>query len=467
MLPTPYVLLDLETTGAHPERDRIIEVALTRVTDSASPAERWETLINPEVPIPPVIERLVGISSAMVAEAPTFAEIAETLRAFLADAVLVAHNVRFDYGFLKQAFARCGIAFSVPLFCTVKFAKALEPEHRRHGLDALIERHGFSCPARHRARGDVAVLEQYLAFAQAHFPPERLLIAREAAMKHPARPPGLADGVIEAIPETAGVYLFFGENDLPLYIGKSKGLRSRVTAHFSAATRNATDAEIARQIRRIEWLETAGDLHAQLVEAELVQSMKPRYNKRLRHNQVAAAIHVAGLNAATRAPLTVTYLPIQGTDPRAWPAGTFGAFSNRKQAEQTLRQLAKNHGLCPVRLGWEPASRRACSAHQLRHCHGWCAGKESATEHDARLLAALQQLAPHPWPHDGPVLLPEANETGSRTVWFLVDQWCLLARFEREPTPDEIAAACAKPYRFDLDVFRILKAHGLAKLSVQ
>ena len=95
MLPTPYVLLDLETTGAHPERDRIIEVALTRVTDSASPAERWETLINPEVPIPPVIERLVGISSAMVAEAPTFAEIAETLRAFLADAVLVAHNVRF------------------------------------------------------------------------------------------------------------------------------------------------------------------------------------------------------------------------------------------------------------------------------------------------------------------------------------------------------------------------------------
>ena len=460
LLPTPYVVLDLETTGAHPERDRIIEIALTRF-DPDTPPTRWERLINPEIPIPPVIERLVGISSAMVATAPTFAEIAEELLALLTGAVVVAHNVRFDYGFLKQAFARCGISFSAPLFCTVKFAKALEPTHRRHGLDALIERHGLCCSARHRARGDVEVLEQYLAWALATFPPEKLLVAREVAMKHPARPAGLAEGVIESIPETPGVYLFFGDNDLPLYIGKSKGLRSRVTAHFSATTRNPTDAEIARQIRRIEWLETAGDLHAQIVEAELVRALKPRYNKRLRENHAAVAITVSGFDsppAPDRAPpLAVRYLPIQGSDPRTWPRHTFGAFTDRKQAERTLQELAKTHGLCPVRLGWEPATRRSCSAHQLRLCRGWCAGKETTAEHDARLLAVLSHLPPTPWPHAEPVLLHETSPDGARAIWLLVDHWVLICRFDHPPSDAEIAAATAAPYRFDLDTFRILR----------
>jgi DNA polymerase III epsilon subunit family exonuclease len=293
-LPLPLVLLDLETTGAHPERDQIIEVALTRY-DPGAPPLRWERLIQPSVPIPPLIERLIGITNEMVSAAPPFAAIADELLALLEGAVLAAHNVRFDYGFLRQAFTACGRTYTAPLFCTVKFAKALEPNERRHGLDALIERHGFTCPARHRARADVAVLEQYLAYAQRTWPAEQLLIAREAAMRHPARPAGLAEGVIEAIPETPGVYLFFGENDLPLYIGKSKALRSRVTAHFSAATRHPADAEIARQIRRLDWIETAGDLHAQLVEAELIQRLKPRYNKRLRANQAAVAIEVTGV----------------------------------------------------------------------------------------------------------------------------------------------------------------------------
>ncbi len=490
-LPLPLVLLDLETTGAHPERDQIIEVALTRY-DPGAPPLRWERLIQPSVPIPPLIEKLIGITNAMVATALPFATIADELLALLDGAVLAAHNVRFDYGFLRQAFAACGRSYSAPLLCTVKFAKALEPDERRHGLDALIERHGFTCPARHRARADVAVLEQYLAYAQRTWPPERILAAREAAMRHPARPAGLAEGVIEAIPETPGVYLFFGENDLPLYIGKSKALRSRVTAHFSAATRHPTDAEIVRQIRRLDWIETAGDLHAQLIEAELIQRLKPRYNKRLRANQVAVAIEVTGVapppsptlphypdsnasplpsapasghphfvpaqGTAACAPLTLTYRPIQGSDPRTWSPTTFGAFTDRKQAERTLQALARHHGLCPVRLGWEPRTRRSCTALQLGHCRGWCAGKESAGEHDARLLAALTALGPPPWPHPGPVVLTETH--GERSVWLLVDHWCLIARFDTPPTPQALTAAIAAPYRFDLDTYRILRGYN-------
>ncbi|MDD3434248.1 MAG: 3'-5' exonuclease, partial [Tepidiphilus sp.] len=100
-----YVLLDLETTGAHPERDRITEIALLRF-EGGRLVERWQSLVRPDVPIPPLIERLVGITNAMVADAPPFESLAPELLPRLADAVLVAHNARFDYGFLRQAFRR-------------------------------------------------------------------------------------------------------------------------------------------------------------------------------------------------------------------------------------------------------------------------------------------------------------------------------------------------------------------------
>ncbi len=451
LLPPRCVLLDLETSGAHPVRDRIIEVALTRV-EHGRVVHRWSSLVNPGVAVPAVIRRIVGIDDAMLADAPPFAAIAPTLHQQLQDAVLVAHNVMFDYGFLKQEFARCGLEFSAPTFCTVKFARALEPKESRHGLDALIERYGLTCPARHRAEGDVAVLEQFLALALQRYPVERLLIARESAMKQPSRPPGLPEGVLEAIPDVPGVYLFFGANGLPLYLGKSKTLRSRVLSHFSAAKRQDTDAEIARQITRLEWIETAGDLHAQLVEAELVKALKPRYNKRLRASTTAVAIEVLP-NGQT---LAVRYRPIHNTDPRTWLGRAFGAFSDARQAERTLRELAAQQSLCPARLGWEPP-RRACSAHQLGRCAGVCAGKESVEAHDARLFALLARLAPGPWPAQGPVVIAEEDAERGVAQYFVIDHWCLIARCDTPPTLEMIRTAQERPYQFDLDLFRILR----------
>ena len=115
MLPC-FVVLDLETTGGNALRDRITEIAAVRVEHGVETA-RWSSLINPGVCIPAFIQALTGISDAMVADAPAFADIAPKLIALLEGAVFVAHNVRFDHGFVVQELARLEIAFTVKTLC--------------------------------------------------------------------------------------------------------------------------------------------------------------------------------------------------------------------------------------------------------------------------------------------------------------------------------------------------------------
>jgi len=144
--------IDLETTGGSSTGDRITEIGL-RLWENGEVVEDWQTLVNPEQSIPPFIEKLTGITNAMVADAPTFEDVAERFREKIGDAVFVAHNARFDYGFVKAEFRRIGKAFAAPVLCTVKLSRRLYPEYRRHNMDALIERHGLDPGPRHRAMG--------------------------------------------------------------------------------------------------------------------------------------------------------------------------------------------------------------------------------------------------------------------------------------------------------------------------
>lgn len=153
------VFLDLETTGASAGQDRITEVGLIEVDDGYFVRE-WSTLVNPGMPIPPLIQSLTGINDAMVATAPYFEDIAQELHDAIAGRMLIAHNARFDYGFLEQEFKRIDRDFFAPVLCTVRLSRKLFPQHARHNLDTLISRHGIACDARHRALGDARVLWQ-------------------------------------------------------------------------------------------------------------------------------------------------------------------------------------------------------------------------------------------------------------------------------------------------------------------
>ena len=170
-LPPFCVVLDLETTGTSPTHNRIIEVGLCEI-ENGRIVEEWSTLVNPQERISPFIAQYTGISSALVADAPFFEDIAEDLYNRLYGKVLIAHNARFDYGFLENEFARQGLVYQEKTLCTLKLSRRLYPEHRRHGLDALIERHGLSNQERHRALGDVRMTWEFLCKAISENPPE-------------------------------------------------------------------------------------------------------------------------------------------------------------------------------------------------------------------------------------------------------------------------------------------------------
>lgn len=187
MLSQPLILLDLETTGMLAADERITEIGMVEVAEGECVGS-WSQLVNPEKFISPFIEALTGISNEMVAHAPTFAQLAPGLFERLEGKLLIAHNARFDYGFLRSEFERVGISYRPRVLCTVKLSRKLFPEHRRHNLDSVIARHNLSCSARHRALGDAEVLWQFLQKIQAEVDAERI----DAALLAQLRAPGLA-----------------------------------------------------------------------------------------------------------------------------------------------------------------------------------------------------------------------------------------------------------------------------------
>ncbi|TMH02528.1 MAG: 3'-5' exonuclease [Betaproteobacteria bacterium] len=156
MFPDPAAFVDLETTGMTASDDRVTEVGIVRI--EGGHAAEWSSLVNPDCSIPAAIQALTGISNAMVAKAPRFAEIASEVAARIAGCVFVAHNARFDYGFLKHEFGRLGQAFTAKVLCTVKLSRRLLTDATRHNLDSLIERHRLPSRDRHRALGDARIL---------------------------------------------------------------------------------------------------------------------------------------------------------------------------------------------------------------------------------------------------------------------------------------------------------------------
>ena len=286
---TPLAIVDLETTGAHPVHDRVTEIAVLEV-DHGEVAAEWSTLVNPQTTIPAAIQALTGITNDMVAGAPTFGQLAGELHERLSGRVFVAHNARFDYGFLRQEFERAGIRFQARTLCTVKLSRRLYPEHARHNLDSVMARHNLACDARHRALGDAQVVWRFLPAAASARGVDALATAARQLARQTTLPPYIDRAMIDAIPEAPGVYLFYGDGGAPLYVGKSVAMRSRVLQHFSDDLRSSKEMQLAREVRSIEWQRTAGELGAQLREAQLVKTLAPAFNHRRRHARVASAL---------------------------------------------------------------------------------------------------------------------------------------------------------------------------------
>src|SRR5258705_5410137 len=185
LLQAPLAIVDLETTGTRPATDRITEIGVLEV-ERFEVISEWSTLVNPGMPVPSEIQALTGITRQMLAEAPRFADLASELHERLEGRGFIAHNARFDYGFLRREFDRAGIKFHARSVCGVRLAQRLYPRERGHDLDSLIARHGLTCSARHRAMGDADALWQILRIAAEEHGEDVFSVAARQVAKQPA-----------------------------------------------------------------------------------------------------------------------------------------------------------------------------------------------------------------------------------------------------------------------------------------
>ncbi len=455
MLPQSLAFIDLETTGANPVRDRITEIGIVEV--DGDEVTTWSTLVNPERTIPQFIQQLTGINDAMVADAPTFAQVAEELAERLHGRLFIAHNARFDYGFVRHEFQRMGQRFRADVLCTVRLSRKLYPEHHKHNLDSLIVRHALDIGAdRHRALTDADLIWQFWRLLQQERDAEAVLEAVRHQLQRPSLPPHLDAALLDDLPETSGVYLFYGESDALLYVGKSLNLRKRVLAHFAADVREYKEMQLAQQVRRIDWRETVGELGALLLESRLVKTEQPMHNRRLRRAGELCAWQLREVAEGDFRPKLVSNLEVNFG--RA--DDLFGPFANQREAVNTLRKVAEAYELCPVILGLEKSSQpgRACFAHQVGKCRGACVGKEAIGLHSARLMAALAKFKLKPWPYPGPIGLVERDEFMDLEELHVVDGWRYLGTARSEDEVRELLAE-AGAVRFDIDTYKLLRTH--------
>ncbi len=443
------VFLDLETTGGNASRNRIIEIGLLEV-QAGEVLSSWQRLVDPGCSLPPFIRSYTGIDEDMLAGAPRFEQLADELLTLLDGAVLVAHNARFDYGFLRNEFRRLDTMLRMPVLCTVKLARALYPGEQSYSLDALIERHGLVCDARHRALGDARAMFDFYRLALTEHGKDKLAAAAAPQLKRPSLPPALDPALVDRLPNAPGVYLFFDASRRLLYIGKSINLRQRVLSHFSADHSQHKDMQMSRQLADIEWLEMPGELGALLTEARLIKERAPVYNRRLRRQN---SLYTWSLDTAPEyhQPRLLSQADLTHFDPDEH----FGVFRNRRSAKLALGKLCSTDGLCPQRCGLERGAG-PCFAYQLGRCRGACAGRESAVLHNLRLAAALTGLRVSAWPFEGVIGIRETDLVRGRQAIHVFDNWCWLGSAESEDGLRALRDGAHEP-GFDLDVYRILR----------
>jgi DNA polymerase-3 subunit epsilon len=446
---SPLAFVDVETTGGSAAWHRVIEVAIVCARGDRLESE-WRSFVNPGVHVPAGIQALTGIDDDALAEAPSFEKLADEIAARLEGRVFVAHNARFDHGFLRREFARAGREWRARSLCTVRLSRALNPELPRHNLDALIEYHGLVVPARHRALPDAQALWQLWREWRGAWPAEELQRALDGVVR-PDIPPGLPMDLADDLPEAPGVYQFHGESDgvadALLYVGKANNLRERVLDHFRG--QDAKSRRLAAHVRRVTWQQTAGELGALLLEAREIRERQPLYNKQLR----GGARRFTWLFEGGGAPRLVSL------DAEVLRRGdAYGAWRSEREATRALEALAREHRWCLKVLGLE-SGEGSCFGWQVGRCTGACVGQEPAAAHLARVRMGLVRQQLPPWPHDGPVVLAEGRD--EHRQYHLLDTWQWLATFDGDEADDGIAQYCRgtrrTPREFDVDQFHILR----------
>ncbi len=440
MFDYPVVFVDIETTGGSYRNSRVLEVAAIRV-ENGLVTEEFSTLINPETYIPSTITNLTGINSGDVKDAPVFADIADKLSEVMDGAVFIAHNVRFDYSFLKAEFANIGMNFSPKLLCTVRLSRALYVGVKGHSLTKLIERHDIPVSDRHRALEDARAILYFTEKALDEHGYELFNQAVAKQIKSQSLPPHLDANEVNQVENVPGVYIFRNEVNAPIYVGKSIELKKRIVSHFQSTTMK--ELKISQQVHHVETIKTGSELAALIMESRLIKELQPLYNRMLRR------VTKYSILIKTETDGYATLLSKSGNVGDAIDlADVYGVFRNRMMAKKKIDDITRTFFLCPKLMGLEK-SNGACFSYSLGRCKGACIGEESPELYNRRFELGLMNSKIENWEYGGAVTVP-INENGERVV---IDNW-IIQGFEN--SEGEMIMNDVEP-SFDVDEYKIIR----------
>jgi len=442
-----YAFVDVETTGFNPSSDRIIEIALVRYEDGQI-CDTYETLVNPEIYVSSFIQEMTGIDLPTLQAAPLFAEVAGEILDRLDGAILVAHNVGFDHGFLKAEFRKLNYDFRPSRMCTVQLSRTLFPQHSGHGLDAVISRFGIEVNGRHRALGDTLATIRFFEIARQIAGEDYFSQTLKRLTKTAQLPTNVSAEVIEKLPNTTGVYLLYGENGTLLYVGKSRNIRQRVKDHFYIDDPNSL--KFLREVRDVDYEVTAGEIGALIRESTLIKERVPLFNKRLRRTRRLILAKEAINQGGYKTLVLEDKNEITPEDINR----IVGVYRSKNQAKEHFAEITAQLNLCDRYMGLEN-TRGTCFGHHLKRCGGACAGKESPAKYNARFDDAFGQYKLKAWPYAGAVAIREYNEEFDLSEVHLLDNWCYLGSAKTE---EELVECLGGEKRFEYDTYKIFHA---------
>jgi DNA polymerase-3 subunit epsilon len=368
-----YAIIDIETTGGSAVYDKITEIAVY-IHDGKNIVGEFTSLLNPGKPIPYYITKLTGINDQMVANAPSFDEMASTINELTKGCFFVAHNVTFDYNFVREEFRRLGIKFERQTLCTVRLSRKLIPGKRSYSLGNLCNEIGIHIKDRHRASGDALATVKLFEIL--------LQVEPDLSFSNtPKLPNGMPLNLLEKIPETTGVYYFYNENNDLIYIGKSINIRERVISHFNNRTGNKAQ-EMKSRTHHIDSEVTGSELIALLKESDEIKKNKPVFNRAQRKTSdrfgIASIVDNKGYISLKLIKNSSDIEPIV-------------SFNSMVSAKSSLEGLTEKYFLCQ-KINGLYETNGACFQHGLGVCLGACVEKENPESYNRRVREALKQF---------------------------------------------------------------------------
>jgi len=375
-----FAIVDIETCAGKYEfrKGRITEICIL-VHDGLQVVDKFSTLINPECHIGSFFAKLSGITNEMVEHAPKFHEVAKEIIKYTEGHIFVAHNVGFDYGFIREEFSALGFKFKRETLCTVRLSRKLLPGKLSYSLSKLCSSVGIENETWHRAEGDAvatAKLFDLLLQMKSMTPQYKNLGAADLMT---TRVDKIKQYVLDKLPEDCGIYYFLDKDGHIIYIGKSTNMHNRAMSHFN--TREKKGLKMLQELSDVDFVLCGSELIALLKESEEIKRHKPKYNRMRKSNSFT---HCIDWFRDERGIINFKIVEKEDSD------NALLSFVTYSTARERLESWLDEYILC-LRYCGLTAEDSICFNHQLKKCNGICSGEEEAEDYNKRAEAILQK----------------------------------------------------------------------------